>query len=177
MFAWILPTHLCFCSFCSSTLSSAPLSSSFIVKGIYKSSGFLYYETMLTWTLVLSLKFEFFLIIYRCKLPCKYLFRLIKLSCKKRFVLADFCLLSGSNQGYLGVNQMCGDDDRKVKLRIWRGDRQTETAGSLLPTYSVFYFIIVNNNIYFGYFNVYTFNGNCKLRLLYGFVWGGGGGC
>lgn len=111
------------------------LSSSFIVKGIYKSSGFLYYETMLTWTLVLSLKFEFFLIIYRCKLPCKYLFRLIKLSCKKRFVLADFCLLSGSNQGYLGVNQMCGDDDRKVKLRIWRGDRQTETAGSLLPTY------------------------------------------
>lgn len=103
---------------------------------------------VLTWTLVLSLKFEVFFIIYRCKLPCKYLFRLIKLSCKKRFVLADFCLLLGSNQGYLGVNQMCGDDDRKVKLRIWRGDRQTETAGSLLPTYSVFYFVIVNNNIY-----------------------------
>lgn len=82
-------------------------------------------------------------------------------------MLADFCLLLGSNQGYLGVNQMCGDDDRKVKLRIWRGDRQTETAGSLLPTYSVFYFIIVNNNIYFGYFNVYTFNG------LIWFCWGG----
>lgn len=65
-------------------------------------------------------------------------------------MLADFCLFSGSNQGYLGscVNQMCGDADRKVELRIWRGDRQTETAGSLLPTYSVFYFIVVNNNVY-----------------------------
>lgn len=63
-------------------------------------------------------------------------------------MLADFYLFSGSNQGYLGVNQMCGDDNRKVELRILRGDRQTETAGSLLPFYSVFYFIIVNNNIY-----------------------------
>lgn len=81
--------------------------------------------------------------------------------------MADFCLLLGSNQGYLGVNQMCGDDDRKVKLRIWRGDRQTETAGSLLPTYSVFYFIIVNNNIYLAILMC------TPLMVLYGFVGGG----
>lgn len=56
-------THICiFVVFVVQLFQLCTLVIIVIVKGIIcKSSGFLCYETMLTWTLVLSLKFEFFL--------------------------------------------------------------------------------------------------------------------